>query len=163
MIISLLLFCGCIRLIALIPLDFRRRVFYAASLIHGGEEGAVPFFLHKSLKENQAHLLTDDRYSKYENFLKLALEKGVVKKEGDYLVRDRSRFSAPLSFHKGRINNPIEIMANEVEPLKNFQSTIKALAWRPKTLLRFSLVRHLLRQEKDRYPEDCQEERSGGW
>ncbi len=139
------------------PLDFRRRVFYAALLIHGGEEGAAPFYLHKSLKENQAHLLTDDRYSKYENFIELALEKGVVKKDGEYLVRDRSRLSAPLSFHKGRISNPIEVMANEVEPLKNFQSTIKALAWRPKYLLRLSLVRHLLKREKDRYLEDCQQ------
>lgn len=138
------------------PIDFRRRVFFAAQLIHGGEEGASPFYLHKSLKENQAHLLTDDRYSKYENFLNLALEKGVVKKDGDYLVRDRSRLSAPLSFHKGRISNPIEIMANEVEPLKKFQSTIKTLAWRPENLLRFSLSRHLLKQEKERYAEDCQ-------
>jgi esterase/lipase/1-acyl-sn-glycerol-3-phosphate acyltransferase len=134
--------------------DFRRRVFYAGSLIRDGEEGVHPFYLHKSLKGNQAHLLTDDRYGKYENFLKLALEKGVVKKDGNYLIRDRSKLSVPLSFHKGRINNPIEIMANEVEPLRNFRSTIKALAWQPKTLLRLALIRYLLRQDKVRYVED---------
>lgn len=139
--------------------DFRRRVFYAGSLVRGGEEGEKPFFLHKSLKENQAHLLTDDRYEKYENFLKLALEKGVVKKDGKYLIRDRSKLSAPLSFHKGRISNPIEIMANEVEPLRNFLSTIRALAWQPETLLRFAVIRFLFRQEKVRYVEDC--EKSG--
>jgi len=139
--------------------DFRRRVFYAGSLVRGGEEGENPFFLHKSLKENQAHLLTDDRYEKYENFLKLALEKGVVEKDGKYLIRDRSKLSVPLSFHKGRINNPIEIMANEVEPLRNFLSTIRALAWQPETLLRFAVIGFLLRQEKVRYLEDC--EKSG--
>ena len=136
-------------------LDFRRRVFYAASLIRSGEEGKNPFFLNKSLKENQAHLLTDDRYGKYENFLTLALEKGVVKKRWNHLIRDRSKLSVPLSFHKGRLSNPIEIIANEVEPLKKFQSTLKSLAWQPVTLLRFSLMRHLLKQEKVRYAEDC--------
>jgi esterase/lipase/1-acyl-sn-glycerol-3-phosphate acyltransferase len=135
-------------------LDFRRRVFYAASQIRGGEGGKNSFFLNKSLKGNQAHLLTDDRYGKYENFLKLALEKGVVKKQWNHLVRDRSKLSAPLSFHKGRIDNPIEIIANEVEPLGNFLSTVKSLVWQPKTLLRLSLIRYLLREEKVRYAED---------
>jgi esterase/lipase len=65
--------------------------------------------------------------------------------------------SVPLSFHKGRLNNPIEIMANEVEPLLNFLSTLKSLSWQPGGLLRFSLVRHLLRQEMTRYKEDCLE------
>ncbi len=135
-------------------LDFKRRVFYGASLIHSEYEESNSIVLHKSLNENQAHLLTDDRYGKYENFLNLALEKGVVKKEGKYLIRDRSKLSAPLSFHKGRINNPIEIMANEVEPLRKFRSTVKALSWQPKILLKFFLIRHFLRQEKVRYKED---------
>lgn len=135
-------------------LDFKRRVFYGISLIRK-EEAANPLYLHKSLKESQTHLLTDDRYGKYSNFLKLALEKGVVEKKGDYLFRDRSTLSVPLSFHKGRITNPIEIMANEVEPLINFRTTLKSLSRQPKFLLRLSLIRYLLRQEISQYVEDC--------
>ncbi len=136
-------------------LDFRRRVFYGASRVREKEEGAQPFFLHKSLKGNQAHLLTDDRFGKYDNFLKLALEKGVVKKQGKFLIRDHEKLSVPLSFNKGRIDNPIEIIANEVEPLSKFISTVKGLSWQPKIVLRASLVRYILRQEKVRYAEDC--------
>ncbi len=137
-------------------LDFKRRVFYGAMLIrHGAEEGKDPFYLHKSLQENQAHLLTDDRYGKYDNFLQLALEKGVVTLHGEYLVRDRSKLSAPISFQKGRINNPLEVMANEVEPLKKFITTIKALSWQPKILLKILLVKYLLKQEKQKYARDC--------
>ncbi len=135
-------------------LDFKRRVFYAISLIRG-EEGANPLFLHKSLMESQTHLLTDDRYGKYENFLQLALEKGVVEKQGHSLFRDHTKLSVPLSFHKGRLNNPIDIMANEVEPLIKFLSTLKSLTWQPEFLLRWSLIRHLLRQELLRYRQDC--------
>lgn len=140
-------------------LDLRRRVFLGASLIgsEGKERGG--FFLHRSLKENQAHLLTDDRFGKYDNFLKLAVEKGVVQKSGESLLRDRSRLSAPLSFHKGRINNPIEIIANEVEPLRNLQRIVKSLSWQPEILLRLTLVNHLLKKEKVRYTEACSKSR----
>lgn len=134
-------------------LDFKRRVFYAISLVRE-QKGSNPLFLHKSITDSQTHLLTDDRYGKYGNFLQLALEKGVVKKEGNYLLRDRSSLSIPLSFHQGRLNNPIEIMANEVEPLINLLSTLKSLSWQPDCLLKLSLIRHLLRQEKTRYNQD---------
>jgi esterase/lipase/1-acyl-sn-glycerol-3-phosphate acyltransferase len=109
-------------------LDFKRRVFYAISIIRGEEE-AKPLYLHKSLKGSQAHLLTEDR----------------------------STLSVPLSFHKGRITNPIEIMANEVEPLINFRTTLKSLSRQPEFLLRLFLIRHLLRQENLQYAEDVKQ------
>jgi len=135
-------------------LDFKRRVFYCASRIRDAEQGKNILFLHKSLKESQAHLLTDDRYGKYQNFLKLALETEVLEKRGNTLIRDSSRLSGPLSFQKGRLNNPIEIMANEVEPLLKFQTSIRSLSWQPVTLLKFLLVRHLLQQDRLRYAKE---------
>lgn len=136
-------------------LDFKRRVFYAASLISSAAAGEEAIHLHKSLKENQAHLLTDDRYGKYDNFLQLALEKSVVEKYGDLLIRDRSKLSLPLGFDKGRIDNPIEVMANEIEPLTKIQSIIRSLTWQPTTLLRLFLVRYLLARERVCYEADC--------
>ncbi|TKB06207.1 glycerol acyltransferase [Desulforhopalus sp. IMCC35007] len=135
--------------------EFKRRVFYAASLISDGEKGLETIALHKSLKKNQAHLLTDDRYKKYKNFLKLAIEKGVVKRDGDYLIRDRAKISAPLSLHRGRINNPVEVIANEAEPLKALQSFMKSIAWQPNTLMSHLVARYMLRRDKARYESDC--------
>lgn len=134
--------------------EFKRRIFYAASLVTGKEDGKDIFFLHKSLQENQAHLLTDDRYRKYANFFALAEEKGVVTKTGEKLVRDRSRLSGPLSIHKGLIDNPIEVMANEVEPLQKLRSLLRRLAWLPSPVVKIALVRYLLRYEKVRYTAD---------
>ncbi len=135
--------------------EFRQRIFYAASLVTGKEAGKDVFFLHKSLHENQAHLLTDDRYRKYANFLKLAEEKGVVGKSGEYLNTDRSKLSGPLSFHKGRIDNPVEVMANEVEPLKKLRSLLRLMAWQPMIFMKIAIVRYLLNSEKSRYAEAC--------
>ncbi|BHH85817.1 alpha/beta fold hydrolase [Desulforhopalus sp. 52FAK] len=138
----------------LLETEFRRRVFYAATLISDKARG-LDIALHKSLKSEQSHLVTDDRYKKYENFLKLALEKGIVEKKGKYLVRDRSKLSVPLSLHRGRINNPIEVMANEVEPLKKLQFLIKSIALQPNILLKHSVARYLLKKNLDQYNLDC--------
>ncbi|MGW8194658.1 MAG: alpha/beta fold hydrolase [Desulforhopalus sp.] len=140
-------------------IDFKRRVFYAATRISTEESGEKIAYLHKSLKEDQAHLLTDDRYGKYENFLELALEKSVVEKYQGILIRDRKKLSVPLSFHKGRIDNPIEVMANEVEPLIKLQSILRSVAWQPKILLKLSLVRYLLARDKATYAADCRREK----
>lgn len=134
--------------------EFRRRVFFAATLLSDQNRG-TDISLHKSLKTDQAHLLTDDRHKKYQNFLQLALEKGVVKKDGDYLVRDRCKLSVPLSLHRGRIINPIEVMANEVEPLKSLQFLIKSIAWQPGFFVKYSVARYLLHKDQQIYDRDC--------
>ncbi|MCP3891194.1 MAG: alpha/beta fold hydrolase [Desulfobulbaceae bacterium] len=135
--------------------DFNRRVFYAASLIGQKSNGLGTLYLHKSLQENQAHLLTDDRFKKYENFLKLAEDKGVVEKRGSFLIRVKDELSAPLSLHRGRIENPIEVMANEIEPLHELQSFLKKIAWQPETLLKLSLIRSILKNDREDYVRDC--------
>jgi esterase/lipase/1-acyl-sn-glycerol-3-phosphate acyltransferase len=133
-------------------IELKKRVFLAASRI--GEMDASELFIHKSLEENQSHLLTDDRFGKYDNFLQLALEKGILKREEGFLIIDRSRLSMPLSFHRGRIDNPIEIMANEVEPLKWLRKILISVALQPDFLLRFNLAWYLLKREKRHYVED---------
>ncbi|MBU1564750.1 MAG: alpha/beta fold hydrolase [Proteobacteria bacterium] len=133
--------------------ELKRRIFYAASLVTGKEDGKDIFFLHRSLYENQAHLLTDDRFRKYANFFKLAEEKGVVKKLGENLVCDRCKLSGPLSVQRGRIDNPVEVMANEVEPLQKLSALLRRLAWLPSPLIKIALIRYLLKCEKLRYAE----------
>ncbi|WP_051309465.1 alpha/beta fold hydrolase [Desulfogranum japonicum] len=112
--------------------------------------------LHSSLQHEQHHLLIDDRFKKFSNFLQLAKEKGIVQEEGKTLLRDRSKLSAPVSFHHGRIDNPVEIIANEVEPLERLQKVLFSLAWQPDTLLRAVLARYLLKKSKQQYAEDKQ-------
>ena len=133
--------------------EFKRRIFYAASLVTGKENGKEIFFLHRSLQENQAHLLTDDRFRKYANFFKLAEEKGVMQKQGDTLVCNRCNLSGPLSVQRGRIDNPVEVMANEVEPLEKLSGLLRLLAWLPSPLVRLAVVRYLLKCEKVGYAE----------
>ena len=136
--------------------DLKRRIFYAASLVTGKKGGKDIFFVHRSLRENQAHLLIDDRYGKFANFFALAGEKGVLRRRGEMLVCDRAKLSGPLSFHRGRIDNPIEVMANEVEPLQQLSALLRRLARLPSFVVRLAIIRYLLREDRAAHQRACQ-------
>jgi len=135
--------------------DLQRRVFYAASLLK--ERKLENIFLHKSLEEEQSHLVVDDRYHKVANFIELATSTGVVSQNGKTLTRDRTKLTAPVSFHRGRIENPVEVIANEVEPLQAFQKFIYSLSWQPDMMIRLSLFRYLLQKAKRKYQQEVQQ------
>lgn len=132
--------------------DLLRRVYFASMTLQESQPSSR--MLHRSILNEQHHLLMDDRFAKFDNFLQLAKDKGVVREEGDILIRNRSKLTVPLSFHHGRIENPVEIIANEVEPLKWLQKTVFSLAWQPDALLRWVLARHLVNKAKKQYVED---------
>lgn len=130
----------------------RKRVFLAVSQINAMERKDL--YLHKSMKTSQTHLLTDDRFEKFSNFLELALEKGVIRREGGCLIIDRSKLAAPLSFHRSRIDNPVEIMANEIAPLSGLRKLLVTLALQPNFLLRRRIYRLLWKKSRSRFERE---------
>jgi len=133
-------------------MELKQRVFMLANRVaemKGGDQ-----CLHSSLQGNQSHLLTDDRFSSYDNFLQLAVDKGILTRDEDMLHQDRTRLTTPVSFHRGRIDNPIEVMANELEPLEWMSGPLNYYALQPPAMLRFNLVRYLLVRERRRFEED---------
>lgn len=132
--------------------DLCRRVYMAASDLQ--EIGDNSFNLHKSLHSDQVHLVTDDRYKKVKNFIDLAVEKDVISDEGEFLRINKTKLPAPLSLHRGRIDNPIEMMANEVEPLTQLYKILKGWAWQPDFLVRFFSARKLHNRAKIKFQTD---------
>jgi esterase/lipase/1-acyl-sn-glycerol-3-phosphate acyltransferase len=132
------------------PDDLRRRVFLAAIQIQKNPQ----LFLHRSLKEDQMHLLTDDRFGKVEGFISIALNKGNLRRENGCLVKDHSKFSSPYDFHRARIDNPIDVAANAVEPLTELQQSIRRLAWQPAFWIRRQVGKCLLREALAEYERD---------
>lgn len=128
---------------------FRRKAFLAATLPFN-ETG---IYRHEDLEKDQVHLLTDDRFHKYETFLSLALDKGVVRKEGGVLIKEASKFEHVLDFHRVRVDNPVQVMANEVEPLKKLQRKISFIAWQPAFLVRRRIAKRLMNSAVHRYEE----------
>ena len=125
--------------------NFRKRAF----LIIAQGTGGPPVHLHHSLMTNQSHLLLEDSYNKLADFLSVAEEKGVLVRTDGTIRRNRSKLSKIFDFNRARIDNPIAVIANEVEPLVGLQRRISRLAWQPGFILRRRLVRYF-RKNADR-------------
>lgn len=110
--------------------------------------------LHQSLDDDQLHLLTDDHFGKYRDFVELAREKGVVTSDGRFLVKNKARFSTPFDFHRVRLENPVHVMANEMEPLKSALKCLRRLAWTPDYWIRRRIAKYLLNKALDEFKTD---------
>jgi esterase/lipase/1-acyl-sn-glycerol-3-phosphate acyltransferase len=131
-------------------MDLRRRVFLIADQIRQNSR----IFFHHSLAADQIHLLSDDRYGKVYDFLTIALDKGILKKDDQKLVKDASKFSSPYDFNRARIHNPIEVMANAVEPLSNLQKRVGRLARLPGFWVSKKTAKTLMEHSVDEYKKD---------
>jgi esterase/lipase len=131
-------------------LDLRRRVFLVTEQIRK----SIGINFHHSLDENQLHLVTDDRYGKVQDFLTVALDSGILHNEDGGFIKDASKFSSPYDFHRARIDNPVEVMANAVEPLSELQKMIGRLASLPQFWVRRKLAQHLMEKAIREYKDD---------
>ncbi|HAY39663.1 MAG TPA: glycerol acyltransferase, partial [Desulfobacteraceae bacterium] len=130
--------------------DLRGRLFLAAS-DHLQDTGV---YFHEDLLLDQIHLLVDDAFNKFKDFIDVAEKKGVLKKKGEMLIKDRSKFISAFDFHRIRIDNPIAVMANEVEPLIPLQRRIRRLAWLPGFWIRKKIVGALMKKAVDEFEQD---------
>ena len=128
----------------------KRRVFLIISELISKHD----LYLHNDLMNDQVHLLTDDRYEKYDNFIQMALETGILEKTGNILQLKNERFSATSDFHRIRIENPVAVLANCMEPLEDIQSTIWKYARMPDFLIRKKLAGLIIKKEMDDFEQD---------
>jgi esterase/lipase/1-acyl-sn-glycerol-3-phosphate acyltransferase len=133
--------------------DLRRRVFLAAVALRRN----ATCYVHRKLEEDQIPLLTDDRSGWAKDFMSVALESKVLKKDGAAYSIDYSKFSSPYDFYRVRIDNPIEVMANAVEPLTELQRRIRLLALLPDFWIRRQIARYLIRQAVSEFEKDYRE------
>ncbi len=89
-------------------------------------------FVSDNFLLNQIHLLTDDRFHRFRDFFNLAENTGVIQIKDKKIFKDQTKFITPSDFHTIRIENPILVMANEVEPLKDVEDSLKKLAQKTK-------------------------------
>ncbi len=130
--------------------NFRKRAFLATNV--GIEKLSV--HLHASLKENQSHLLIDDRFQKLADFLSVAEEKGVIDNDGTYIKRDRTKLRHAFDYDRARIDNPVAVIANEVEPLSALHRRISQLCWMPGFMLKSRIARCFIEKNLQEFDED---------
>ncbi len=129
--------------------DLKRRAFLAAS----SDLKEMQVSCHESLQQEQHHLLIDDKYGQYRDFISLALEKGSVVEKNGVLIKSSS-MKAVFDFHMARLENQVSVIANEVEPLEKFQKHIRRIAWLPGFIVRRRTANTLLKKAEDEFKRD---------
>jgi esterase/lipase/1-acyl-sn-glycerol-3-phosphate acyltransferase len=130
--------------------DLRRRVYLAVAQ----KTGLSGSFMHETLAENQIHLITDDNYKRFQDFVEIAVEKRILARKDTDLIKLSSTHPRILDFHRFRTENPIAVMVNEIEPLVRLQRSIRWLAWQPAFWIRRRITRFLLEKALSDYSHD---------
>ena len=130
--------------------NLKRRVFLASQ----EDADSINVYFHNSFDKDQVHLLTDDRFNKFSEFMDFAMEKEVVASDGPVLEKNAARLSTIFDFHRSRIDNPIAVIANEVEPLTRLQRRISRLCWQPGFWLKRKIARYLMKRALDDFDRD---------
>jgi esterase/lipase/1-acyl-sn-glycerol-3-phosphate acyltransferase len=133
--------------------SLRRRVF----LIAFERLKNLGVYCHEALSQDPIGLLTDDAHQWSEDFMRVALNKGVLRRDGDHLDIVKSKIAAESDLHRARIDNPIAVIANAIEPLVALQQHIRRFAWQPEFLVRRRIVRHLLNGAQKEFEADYRE------
>jgi esterase/lipase/1-acyl-sn-glycerol-3-phosphate acyltransferase len=74
--------------------------------------------LHPALRGGAARLVAGGPSQEWEAALKLGLREGVIRREGDTLIIDRAALDRDHEFHRVRLEKMIQVIANEVEPIR---------------------------------------------
>jgi len=132
------------------PDDLRRRVF----LLTGQMTPEWRIHRHQSMENDQIHLITDDRFGKFRDFIAIALEKSLLVPDRKGYQKNQSVFTAETDFHRVRVSNPLSVIANEVEPLTRLQRAVQWMAWLPRFYVRRRIVEMLAGQAAAEFQSD---------
>ncbi|MCD4742917.1 MAG: alpha/beta fold hydrolase [Desulfobacteraceae bacterium] len=111
-------------------------------------------FFHKSIYQNQISLLTGDRYKKIEHFLKAAIDTEVITSEEDKIHIHSYKIDDAQYFHNVRIENPIYVMANEIEPIKEVVESIQRITEMTPIEIHKQIKKYLVEKTKTDYFKD---------
>jgi esterase/lipase/1-acyl-sn-glycerol-3-phosphate acyltransferase len=132
--------------------DFKNRIFLAIQ--HLRKAGVTN--CHTSLYKKQLYLLNDEYHEKYENFIKEAISSDYIKLDNEIITKNSERFSRKSDFHTIRRDNIIEVLRNEIEPLRDLTRAMDRLMFLPAFFVRWKIRNHFIRLDKDLFEQDYQ-------
>jgi esterase/lipase len=109
---------------------------------------------HTSLDQKQYHLLTDDYHDKYENFIKMAVSDNLITLKDGIITKNDERFSKNYEFHTLRKDNIVEVLRNEIEPLKSLITALDHLMILPGGFIRQKIRNQFLERDQQLFEEE---------
>jgi esterase/lipase/1-acyl-sn-glycerol-3-phosphate acyltransferase len=91
---------------------------------------------HSTLITRKENIGADVFHEKYDSFIEEALKNGLIKMKGTTIIRVNSKFTPTYNFHNIRQDNFIEVLRNEIEPLKELTSMLRRIMIMPPWAIR---------------------------
>lgn len=113
-------------------------------------------FLQGDLMVDQTHILTDDRYRKYYNFIQMAIESGTLEKTDNRILLKKEKLYTKNDFHRTRTENPVADLVHCTKPFKTLHSIVSKYALMPDFFVRKKLKAALLKKDLDDFEVDYQ-------
>jgi esterase/lipase len=129
---------------------FKCRLFLACEEIK--KDGR--FSLHPSIHNMPIELLADEKESYYDNIEYLAVKEKIIEKKDDIYTFDKKRLKQSHEFHRIRIENPIRVIANEIESVDDLYKIIKREFRRSKKKIKSKIIDHLSRFDQEIFKDD---------
>jgi esterase/lipase/1-acyl-sn-glycerol-3-phosphate acyltransferase len=109
---------------------------------------------HQTLNYKQIHLLSDDVHQKYENFVQDAIADNLISRQNGIITKNQERFSKNYEFHTIRQDNIIEVLKNEIEPLKSLTRGLDHVMLFPAGFIRQKIKKQFLELDRQIFEQD---------
>ena len=101
---------------------FKRIIYYTANLLRKTHK----YRLHNSLsEENLMQMFLDEPNQALDGVFNLAIKQNVFACEGEFLIINKDYFSKTTDFHQIRLENTLQVIANELALVDNVNNVIK--------------------------------------
>jgi len=110
--------------------------------------------LHGLLKDTYRSIIYEDPSPKFNDFVNLCTEEGVLEREGDSYKKIVRETSDNVDFHQSRAYEMSKVIANEVEPLEGFSDLVREVAKMTKSKLSESVRELFMEEDRDIFETD---------
>jgi esterase/lipase len=128
---------------------YRNRVFLCAHLLI--ESGL--YQMHSILERKYREIIYEEPSGKFQDFMAQCMLEGLISRENDHYVKNRDVKHGQSGFHEVRTKEPTYVIANETEPLPEFNAIIQRVARMSRAELS-ETVRRIFVEEDIRLFED---------
>ena len=130
--------------------DLRAAMYLTARELAGNDRVR----LHPTMRDGITSLVTGDPFPPWETVIELAMREKVVRADRDHFVIDRQRLEEKHGFHTIRLHKMMQVLANEVEPVRPAVDSIRRNVNLSTTQLRKRTAEALRVQEAEVFQRD---------
>lgn len=129
---------------------YRNRIFLAVKRILDLKSHRV----HTLLAKNYRELIYEEASPKFDDFIRLCLQEGILFREGASYVHQEPPVEDGAHFHTIRLNELTSVIANELEPLRDATRIIREVAEADRPALSAEVREIFLREEQEIFEEE---------